>query len=379
MNPRQIALALALTSSTLIACDSKPKAPEPPQTNAARATAETTAPQEADDPVEQVTWEQIRAAMKDTNLDALQRVERLDAFIQTNPGHPQLKRAAALRKKYDRQADRIRAQLARDTASIEHADERAAAAKKIVDGGVVDLLGPLAYQSHTHTYSDRKKPTPKDYTPVSIALPTYETRSYDKPRYLGMGTLRLSASELVSARLPDIEVDEGCAYEECQRLRINALLSARLGGALLPEPAKVDPERLGALLTTLSKVDPKTPILGTNAQALYEANRHSIAHYMRVRAVLSKLGDAKVRKAYAAALSSDPDDMLTFYQDFTRTHDVTAATGLEPILADAPYVPVGFWMRRLADGTADAIFSSGLALLATFDPAERDLVSKLMK
>ncbi len=379
MNPRYTALNLALVSSLSMACDSpKPANPGAPQTNAA-PTAETTAPEAEPEQAALVTWDEIRAAMKDPNVDALQRVERLDAFIESNPNHPKLKRATLLRKKYGNQADRIRAKLAKETADVEHADARAAAAKKIVNGGIVDLLGPLAYQSYEHTYSDRKKPTPKGYTPVSIALPTYTERAYDKPRYLGMGTLRVTASRLVSDRLPAFDAKKGCADSECQRLEINALLDARLGGPLLPAAAKLDAARLAPLLGALSEVKPDTPILGTTAKELYIANRHSIVHYMRVRAVLFKIGDARVEEAYVAALAKTPDDMLPFYVDFTREKNVTATAQLDPILADAPYVPVGFWMRRIADGTADAVFARGLSMLKTFDPAEHALVSKLMK
>lgn len=370
---RLLALTAALTLTTL-AC--KKPAPE-----RVEATPETTAPAEVEPEApasEPVTWDDVRAAVKDTKVDAIQRVDLLDAFIAQNPDHSEIERATALRSKYDRQAERLRRERARESDARKYSEERAAAAAEMLDGDLSALLGPLAYQSHRHTYSDRKKPTPEGFSPVEITLPTFPTVSYDKPRYLGLGNLRSSVSSIIEERLPALDA-QGCSYDECQRLEINSLFAKRLGGDLMPAPSRVDPDKISALLASLSSIEPDTPLLGATAKDVYAANRLSISHFMRVHAVLQKMGEKKVRAAYDEALASSPDEMLSFYVRFSREHAITASTGLDAALADAPYVPVGFWMRRIADGSADAISSSGMKLLDKFDPAEHTHVSKLIK
>ncbi len=376
MSRRLIVIVAALTLTTF-AC-------KKPPSERAEATPETTAPAEAEvepevSASEPVTWDDIRAAVKDTKVDAIQRVDLLDAFIAENPDHSQLKRAIALRRKYDRQAERLRRELARNSDAQKYSEERAADAAKMLDGDIAALLGPLTYQSHRHTYSDRKKPTPEGFSPVEIALPTFPTISYDKPRYLGLGTLRMSASSMIEERLPALDAEDGCSYDECQRLEINALFAKRLGGDLMPAASRVDADKISALLTALSSIEPETPLLGATAKDVYAANRLSISHYMRVHAVLQKMGTKKVRAAYDEALESKPKEMLSFYIRFSREHTITASTGLDGALADAPYVPVGFWMRRIADGSANAIFSSGMKLLKRFDSTEHKRVLKLIK
>jgi hypothetical protein len=147
-----------------------------------------------------------------------------------------------------------------------------------------------------------------------------------------------------------------------------AFWSKRLGGELpLPEePTRYDPRLVRRALAE-SWIEPDADLLGAKAGEVFAPFRELARQYAKVYLVLKREGGRyRFKRAYLLALKSRPDKMTTFYRKYLadRRIDLKART----LNRTGNYVAVGFWMRRMIDGTDGVVFRFLDRLLRAYDP-----------
>ncbi|MEL6178158.1 MAG: hypothetical protein AAFS10_04350 [Myxococcota bacterium] len=323
-------------------------------------------------------WEEVQALLSNPDETVHTKKRRLERYIQNNPGSPHLpearKRLAVLQKEVERDLARQqeRARAAKDKLK---AQEEAKAAeseehtKAILAAGVPALaVRGLAYAADWNP--DKRV---QQFDPVVLTIDGKEYR-FAHPMRGSIGTFIGGASDLVYHDLKTIKSELKAEFPEWRirrRALVNRLLREHMGGDIFPmdTPGALNKAPLKALIAAM-KLSPTDTVLGHKASTLYRLVRSSLVDHARIyQEMHSRLGRRKVLAAYKAALSTEATtyegDMRTFYRSYTETHKLESKT-------DGWYgtpVIVGFWMRRMADGTDTLIYTALHNTARTFDPA----------
>lgn len=148
---------------------------------------------------------------------------------------------------------------------------------------------------------------------------------------------------------------------DCKRFVYNEFIRIKYDRALFEAPAKLDPKTLSLVLNDLDEIDAHAPMLGHTARQVYQAIAPAVHDYLLVWQTMStqrKSMYARYKKALKTRgvlpKGSDDDDMISFYDDLNEG-DMPEVEGLH----DDSYVHtiIGFWMRRMDDGTAEELVS----------------------
>lgn len=177
----------------------------------------------------------------------------------------------------------------------------------------------------------------------------------------------------IAVRLGELAVDspaKGPCGSECQAKRVNALLNPITQKDLLTADGVADAEALQKILDALA-IEPTDKILGVDAAALYPVIKPSVEANARIYAVMKSLGKEKVVAEFEAAKKANPEPasgknqgMLKFYRSFDGDHDIT---GTANVRISQSHINVGFWVRRMADGTDTLLEKFLMAHLQKFD------------
>lgn len=117
-------------------------------------------------------------------------------------------------------------------------------------------------------------------------------------------------------------------------------------------------------------------MFGAPLVAWYSQTDERLLAYIRVYTLMrDEIGVDQVVELYdrTEAASTDHDRYLDMYRKFVETHDVATRAETTELATRNPatttaFYAVGFWMRRMHDGTHDDIWDAMGDILARVDP-----------
>lgn len=224
------------------------------------------------------------------------------------------------------------------------------------------------------TYSVVRSSTPEpegtEVGPYQLAVANDKTRDFN--RAAGIGMRRLRSVFVQQARVHQGQDLATICRSECQQMALNAAFSKVAGGPLFAEDGSANPEPLQKLFTALY-VEPDASLLGLQARDIYTLVRPAAREITGVYAGLKEIGFKDVSEAFDTALAENPEPetgvntgLLKFYKRYTNLEGVAQKAGLEQ--DSSHWTAVGFWMRRIKEGTADVFASFANKTLKDYDP-----------
>jgi hypothetical protein len=228
----------------------------------------------------------------------------------------------------------------------EYVDMEAELQKPLDERGITDTI--TAPKGHALAGDFEKMPPSKSTTVL-----------FDDVRFNTTIALSLIAEKQApftcdARQNPEIKPLE--AFAICSIQELDKLARLRLGKPLYAGIARFDPQTISMITDQLLAIPPDTKMFGgerTLAQ-VYQQLDDGIPDYLDTRAAIAKHGDARALKTYQDMLKKrgviyapDTPDMQAFYEDFARKLD----------LDQSPYM-LGFWLRRMDDGSAKIIHDS---------------------
>lgn len=190
-------------------------------------------------------------------------------------------------------------------------------------------------------------------------------QKFDKPMMVGLRQTRLIVVRAAAAP-NDCEV-------ACQNAHLNKAFEPVTQLQLFKDDANLDGAALQKLIDAFW-VGPQDTVLGISGATLYQVFRPVVHEYAHVLKALKAMGDAPTTefKAELATAGDDPKVMPTFYKRFVNMNDIAGKSGLEKSSRLA--IASGFWMRRMADGTAPVLEDALRKTLDAYDKPLRDAV-----
>ncbi len=221
------------------------------------------------------------------------------------------------------------------TAEVDWAEiERTPFEKRVIKDALMTPRG------HTHAGNIESKPR-------DVRLKTqFGTLRHDNSSYIRLVADRLPPRDCPISQAHD-NVWDLCALED-----LNKLVRVRLGKPLYISEARLDPKALQIIVNRFLALSPDTPLYDDRRTLaeVYQQLSAAAPEYIQAREALTRHGDKKALEAYRRALKRHPDDMISFYETFTRKR-------LELDSFIAPDL-VGFWLRRMNDGTDSIILEA---------------------
>ncbi len=319
-------------------------------------------------------WLDVQAKAKNPELTAHARVRAMEKFLlEFSSKHKYSQDAKTLYKKL--QADVKSEEEAQKKRAAKHNAQRkkdqAQRIKTLQEGPLTEIGAVLVFQ----LASWAGKPNPKDpLQGVTLRLGQRQ-KVVGRPVRYGLGFAREALRSALKEDLPTL-FDTKLEYTQGTNLGINTLLRKRLGGDLFStqKPGALDPK---AVQTMLQQFDltPQSPFLGTTAAEVYEKYKAPVRQYALIHDAMTRyIGRKKVRKSYEEAAAKHADgkggtkyEMVDFYRTYAQENQIASRAGIRDDIWST-YVPVGFWMRRIADGSEPALATFLEKNLKTFDP-----------
>ncbi|MEM1350003.1 MAG: hypothetical protein AAGI01_15690 [Myxococcota bacterium] len=312
-------------------------------------------------------YDAMRVMLDDDTVGLTAKIEAMDRFLAENPNHRRAEVLRGLRKKYERRMEYEARRAAAQTEDAEAAPARAKLMAQMRTGSSAELLGPLLFLSSAPGVSAPDKDAPAGFEAVTLELETWGERVVKSPLVLGPNGTRRLLARLMRAHASD-DVDTTCTLDQaCLARHVNALVKQHAGGMDLYErDGRMSPAALQALLEGWS-FEPTDRIGPVTARVWYTIYRPTIEEYAWAWRALEKVGIKSALSAYQSAYASGPEHMRAFYATYTKDNGL-ANRVMGPGGVWSPAVPVGFWMRRLADGTAEPLIEHLMAHIQRFDP-----------
>jgi hypothetical protein len=198
---------------------------------------------------------------------------------------------------------------------------------------------------------------------------------------IGLANFTAVAERLLNQLAIDCDVPGG---RKNTRGCLNAYLSPLAGGVLFLSDGRVDARRLETLLGKID-IQPETPMLGTTAQLVFKHSGQTFVDYAYIyKHMVETYGRDRLKKDYLAARKQHGkpgddtdynDPMMQWYYKYAEQFDQKIGSNfyLDPAASDLEqgvrsegivahrshqlYVPVGFWLRRIADGSDQALYA----------------------
>ncbi len=351
-----VALSLALVCAW--GCRKKEEAVEPPPT--------FTSYNDDSDPAREA-FEKARATAHNQDLNLKARLGALRDFQLEYPQHPLAEEAKLL-------SDQVR-----DGYKIERAASLAQSrvsyglelGRGRVLGGVLEgepwgrtleaMLGDLMSQGYATGDAEG--------APLVVHGPGLAPRTLRGAQLITSSAARYALSRSM-LRLFPASFPASCADRfpspACVNQSLNTLTQRRLGAPLYRAEGQLNPDAIQALIKA-GFPQPDAPLLGARAREVFQAHRPTVALFARVYLALLKTpGRDAARKAYLAALKQAPERMPEHYRSVVDKHQLTQRiSGSSP---SATEMTVGFWLRRMGDGTDELLASSLKQLIQDYDP-----------
>jgi hypothetical protein len=146
--------------------------------------------------------------------------------------------------------------------------------------------------------------------------------------------------------------------EPCQRIVYDEMIRIKYGRPLYRDLAKLDDKTLALILKDLDAIGADTPMLGSTAAHVYQAVAPAVHDYLLVWEAMGTKGRKSMHARYKKKLKkrgvlrkgNATRDMVSFYYDLNED-DMPEVKGLHE--DGYTHTIIGFWMRRIDDGTAD--------------------------
>lgn len=310
-------------------------------------------------------WEVLQAELP--RLDKREQVVRLEAFLERHPATKYKKRLMRVHSRTPQYQASLRLDLLRKELGLEDAKRKRAAEEAARRAAKKAAL--RAKERHAERAALLRGPLPRI---LEIALfQALQSSSYHDPRSRPLATrttFSLDNRRVTSSNPYDLGLSHLRAVLLGLTGKPRSFWSQRLGGELQrpDEPTRYDPRLVRRALAE-SWIDPDAALLGAKASEVYAPFRELVRQYAKVYLVLRREGGRRrFERAYLQALKSKPGAMITFYRKYLvdQRIDIKARTLNRP----GNYVAVGFWMRRMIDGTDGVVFRFLDRLLRAFDP-----------
>ena len=285
------------------------------------------------------------------------KVNKLNMFIGKLPSkHPVRVRATkALADAHaEAEAERAARKEARET--------RNAALKTTTEGRKVDTVFAAALYTWASLFGSYDG---DDGVALKLADDVEITAG---PRTVDAGDLYAGLADMVFAVAPELS-DRSLGYPWSSSNAMGKFLKGTLKAPLYASDGKLNKKAVKSLLAKAS-IKPDAEILGAKAGDIYNLYASGPRHHAAVyAAIIGKVGKPKALKEYKAALAEAPKAMPAFYRRFTKDHGIVGDDAPEDLKARGDvHQIVGFWLRRMADGT-DTMLSVHLnKVLKEYDP-----------
>ena len=169
--------------------------------------------------------------------------------------------------------------------------------------------------------------------------------------------------------LPDLENDWGDA---CYRDASAAWVASLVDMPLYTQSGKLDPKAIDATLTAITLATDATAA-GLPARDVYALYRPTVAAHLRMWKNIQRVGERQMMRGWRDAkgrADSTGDSMFyTFYSN--RSGFPGVFEGFGPNDWHAPKI-FGFWLRRIADGTAPVLIDHARKITKAYDPELHD-------
>lgn len=366
LNSRAALVWLALGLS-LSACKEKPavdpaaKAPE-----VAPPTKEVMTP--APTP-EETAWLKLEKTLSDGRLPVNKRIGLLNRYVKKYPSAPKSEEAKVLIQELEqgRALERPLRQASYEIRQVVINAQRYVYARSLEGKDAMGYAQALFFELASDIQMKGKTMLEP---PLVLTAANGDVITRDRDIYLGLGSARLTLFRTLSSYMP--ELTAGCEQlsDACYIKAVNGLSNKLLKVNVYKKPAELDKKGVEAWLKALA-ITPKTPILGTSAQAIYTAYRPVLKSLAGMhQAMLKAQKRPQILKDYKGALAKAPksDDMamIKFYDSYASQHQLVSAAQITERPYQA-YILTGFWMRRMADGTEATLAASLQQLIKDFD------------
>ena len=150
--------------------------------------------------------------------------------------------------------------------------------------------------------------------------------------------------------------------ERCRRFLYDTLVEMKYGRPLYEELGRLDAKTMALILADLDTLSQQDELIGAPAKQVYAVMAPALNDYLEVWAGMEKRGLEALRKEYKVLLErhgmteeAGPKDssILEDYDKILKSLEIDALRN--------PYYGhtiVGFWLRRIDDGTAQVLVSS---------------------
>lgn len=149
--------------------------------------------------------------------------------------------------------------------------------------------------------------------------------------------------------------------ETCQNFVYNELFKKKYGVDLYAGVGRLSPEGVRVLLEELGKLEKDAPMLGTTASNVYQVVAPAVSDYLilwesiqgdskRKKKLLKRYRDALAKRGMVRS-EDGRRDMVALYYDLDE--EMHLGVGLRH--QDYSHTILGFWLRRMNDGTAEEL------------------------
>lgn len=362
---------LMLLVLSVSACSKKTPPKSNASTDAGRKTSSLKAKVEKDNKTPK-SFADIKKINNDPSLSTIKKVEKIDAFLtKGSPTPKDRKKAEGLKKKLSSVVKREKLAKKEKDDEVKYRTQRNEQKQDIIKGSTVQLMEPLLYRSIDYSYNHKNNPT-QGFKKRTLVYPTYTPKTVTQPLYLSLGTAWNTIERLVQQSYPN-DFSKICSdQKQCEVATLNFLLSSRVAKPMMAKAGIFNPASVAALLKQ-TRIKPQTPFLGTTAQEVYNVYKPTIENLILVWSAIDKVGVKKTLTAYRKALKKN-DHMLAFYNSFATRHDIFKKSKQTQGQSWGVNTPLGFWMRRLHDGSAKVILTW---LKNTLTPFDAELAKKI--
>lgn len=345
IRPHQIAVVFALLFA--LSCDS---------TTPTAAQAVSTEHVEA--------WEKLKERTETGKY--FRRVEALDEYLKTDPPSKYLIEAKAMRKKYQRMAEK---QVGFD-AAIEAVKEAKLAAGQVEEvalweSGDIQDLRPVLVRSLVSDYRIHSWGKTLDLR----YLPGRNGTLVEYTAAARLDPVRFRHSLRSALNRFGADLDENC-ISECLNDSLDRNLFKTLGGEIFLGMGRIDGVRLDKVAEAFW-LEPDEELMGIKGRLYWDVFGRVPKDLYTTRMAVKDYGDDKALKAFRDVHNKmkGPSDrtMLRHYRFWTREAGFTQTLEgkIEFKLID---VYVGFWLRRLHDGTEPVVMKWVNKALETYEP-----------
>ena len=348
MRTRPVVMIVALVGMSLAwgACESCKKKPAPVEPE-----VQTPSPvaQQPPAPVDELVSADLAKVFENPRTPASKRLGMVRRIIQASPSSPLMPELKQLEAELDvgRTLERPLRHVSFLVGQAALSAQRELTVAALEGKGWMDHAQQLLFElTHDHPYAAAEQ---APAAALRLVAPAGQTLTSPQPVYFGLGLMRQSLVSASRGYAPDALKSCQGDGQACDVQLINAMTTKLVGAPLYKAPGVFDPKGVAAILAQTSIVAEGT-LLGQptlKVMAHYKADLEALA---RTHHALTKARPAgALLKEYKAAAASG-QDLIELYRGMTDRYGIAATSGLKNQPYQA-YTLVGFWVRRMADGT----------------------------